>query len=181
MSVRRNPPPTRSRRRAGRTARDVLVNLAGMRSYEPLADAKTETWQRILAVNLMSYAWFTQAAIADLRARRGNIVNISSTHGVNPRAGMGQYDVTKAGIISMTKTLAFEEAKHGVRVNAVCPGLTLTPFHRKRFAAAGRTQADIDQEGPTAACCSAGPSRERSRTRFSGSPRTRRLTSRARC
>lgn len=126
---------------------DVLVNLAGMRSYEPLADAKAETWQRILAVNLMSYAWFTQAAIADLRARRGNIVNISSTHGVNPRAGMGQYDVTKAGIISMTKTLAFEEAKHGVRVNAVCPGLTLTPFHRKRYAAAGRTQADIDREG----------------------------------
>jgi NAD(P)-dependent dehydrogenase (short-subunit alcohol dehydrogenase family) len=126
---------------------DVLVNLAGMRSYEPLAEAKAETWQRILAVNLMSYAWFTQAAIGDLRARRGSIVNISSTHGVNPRAGMGQYDVTKAGIISMTKTLAFEEARHGVRVNAVCPGLTLTPFHRKRYAAAGRTQHDIDQEG----------------------------------
>jgi 2-hydroxycyclohexanecarboxyl-CoA dehydrogenase len=126
---------------------DVLVNLAGMRSYEPLADAKAETWERILAVNLMSYAWFTQATITDLRAQRGSIVNISSTHGVNPRAGMGQYDVTKAGIISMTKTLAFEEAKHDVRVNAVCPGLTLTPFHRKRFAAAGRTQADIDREG----------------------------------
>jgi 2-hydroxycyclohexanecarboxyl-CoA dehydrogenase len=126
---------------------DVLVNLAGMRSYEPLADAKAETWERILTVNLMSYAWFTQAAIADLRARRGSIVNISSTHGVNPRAGMGQYDVTKAGIISMTKTLAFEEAKHGVRVNAVCPGLTLTPFHRKRFAAAGRTEADVEKEG----------------------------------
>jgi 2-hydroxycyclohexanecarboxyl-CoA dehydrogenase len=126
---------------------DVLVNLAGMRSYEPLAEAKAETWERILAVNLLSYAWFTQAAISDLRARRGSIVNISSTHAVNPRAGMGQYDATKAGIVSMTKTLAFEEAKHGVRVNAVCPGLTLTPFHRKRYAAAGRTQADIEKEG----------------------------------
>jgi NAD(P)-dependent dehydrogenase (short-subunit alcohol dehydrogenase family) len=126
---------------------DVLVNLAGMRSYEPLAEAKRETWERIIAVNLMSYAWFTQAATADLRARRGNIVNISSTHAVNPRAGMGQYDVTKAGIASMTKTLAFEEARHGVRVNAVCPGLTLTPFHRKRYAAAGKTEQDIDQEG----------------------------------
>jgi 2-hydroxycyclohexanecarboxyl-CoA dehydrogenase len=125
---------------------DVLVNLAGMRSYEPLADAKVETWQRILAVNLLSYAWFTQAAIADLRARRGNIVNISSTHAVNPRAGMGQYDVTKAGIISMTKTLAFEEAKHGVRVNAVCPGATLTPFHRRRYAAAGKTQHELEQD-----------------------------------
>jgi len=123
----------------------VLVNLAGMRSYEPLAEAKAETWQRILAVNLLSYAWFTQAAIADLRAQRGSIVNISSTHAVNPRPGMGQYDVTKAGIVSMTKTLAFEEARHGVRVNAVCPGATLTPFHQRRAAAAGRT-IDRDAE-----------------------------------
>jgi 2-hydroxycyclohexanecarboxyl-CoA dehydrogenase len=101
---------------------DVLVNLAGMRSYEPLAEAKRETWERILSVNLLSYAWFTEAAIADLRARRGSIVNISSTHAVNPRAGMAQYDVTKAGIVSLTKTLAFEEARNRVRVNAVCPG-----------------------------------------------------------
>jgi meso-butanediol dehydrogenase/(S,S)-butanediol dehydrogenase/diacetyl reductase len=58
---------------------------------------------------------------------------------------MGQYDVTKAGIVSMTKTLAFEEARHGVRVNAVCPGATLTPFHQRRAAAAGRT-IDRDAE-----------------------------------
>jgi len=126
---------------------DTLVNCAGMRSYEPLGEARTETWERILAVNLLSYAWLTQAAIGDLRASgRGSVVNISSTHAVNPRAGMGQYDVTKAGIVSMTKTLAFEEAKHGIRVNSVCPGLTFTPFHRKRAEAAGRTQADIDKE-----------------------------------
>ena len=133
-------------------------------------------------MNLLSYAWFTQAAIADLRARRGSIVNVSSTHGVNPRAGMGQYDVTKAGIISMTKTLAFEEAKHGVRVNALCPGLTLTPFHRKRFAAAGRTEADIQNEGlermPAAALGRAARGRV---SRRSGSRPTRRPTSPARC
>ncbi len=126
---------------------DLLVNVAGIRSYEPLAEAKRETWDRIIAVNLLSYAWFVRAAIADLRARHGSIVNISSTHAVNPRAGMGQYDVTKAGIVSLTQTLAFEEARYGVRVNAVCPGLTLTPFHLRRAAAAGRTQADLDREG----------------------------------
>jgi 2-hydroxycyclohexanecarboxyl-CoA dehydrogenase len=127
-------------------APNVLVNLAGIRSYEPLAEAKRETWERILAVNLLSYSAFTRAAIADLRASKGNIVNISSTHAVNSRAGMGQYDVTKAGIISMTRTLAFEEAKHGIRVNAVCPGATLTPFHLRRAKAAGRTQQDLDEE-----------------------------------
>lgn len=125
----------------------VLVNLAGIRAYETLAESKRETWERILAINLLSYVWFTRAAIVDLRAARGSVVNVSSTHGVNPRAGTGQYDVTKAGIISLTKTLAFEEAKHGVRANALCPGLTLTPFHRRRFAAAGRTAADIEREG----------------------------------
>lgn len=126
---------------------DTLVNCAGMRSYEPLADAKTETWERILAVNLLSYAWLTQAAIEDLRnSSRGSVINVSSTHAINPRAGMGQYDVTKAGIVSLTKTLAFEEARHGIRANAVCPGLTFTPFHRRRAEAAGRTQQDIDAE-----------------------------------
>lgn len=127
---------------------DVLVNLAGIRAYEPLAEAQRETWDKILAVNLLSYAYFIRAAIADLRTSgRGSIVNISSTHGVNPRAGMGQYDVTKAGIISLTRTLAFEEARHGVRVNAVCPGLTLTPFHLRRAAEAGRTQEDLARVG----------------------------------
>jgi NAD(P)-dependent dehydrogenase (short-subunit alcohol dehydrogenase family) len=119
---------------------DVLVNNAGIRSYEPLAEARSETWQTIISVNLLSYAYLTREALPDLRASgRGSIVNISSTHAMNPRAGMGQYDVTKAGIVSMT-------AKHGIRANAVCPGLTFTPFHAKRAQAQGRNQADLDRE-----------------------------------
>ena len=126
---------------------DVLANIAGIRAYEPLAQARRDTWEKIIAVNLMSYAYFIRGAIADLRASgRGSIINISSTHAVNPRAGMGQYDVTKAGIVSLTQTLAFEEAKHGVRVNAVCPGATLTPFHLRRAQASGRTRQDLDEE-----------------------------------
>jgi 2-hydroxycyclohexanecarboxyl-CoA dehydrogenase len=126
---------------------DVLANIAGIRAYEPLAEARSDTWEKIIAVNLMSYAYFIREAIPDLRASgRGSIINISSTHALNPRAGMGQYDVTKAGIVSLTQTLAFEEAKHDVRVNAVCPGLTLTPFHLRRAEAAGRTRQDLDRE-----------------------------------
>ena len=126
---------------------DVLANIAGIRAYEPLAVAQRDTWEKIIAVNLISYAYFIRQAITDLRASgRGSIINISSTHAINPRAGMGQYDVTKAGIVSLTRTLAFEEAKHGIRVNAVCPGLTLTPFHLRRAKAAGRTRQDLDRE-----------------------------------
>jgi 2-hydroxycyclohexanecarboxyl-CoA dehydrogenase len=126
---------------------DVLVNVAGIRSYEPLAEAKSETWRKILSVNLLSYAYLTREALPALRrSGRGTIVNVSSTHAVNPRVGMGQYDATKAGILSMTRTLAFEEAPHRVRVNAVCPGLTLTPFHVRRAAEAGRTEQDLRTE-----------------------------------
>lgn len=126
---------------------DVLVNVAGIRSYEPLAEAKSETWQKILSVNLLSYAYLAREALPALRrSGRGTIVNVSSTHGVNPRVGMGQYDVTKAGILSMTRTLAFEEAPNKVRVNAVCPGLTLTPFHVRRAAESGRTEQDLRTE-----------------------------------
>ena len=131
---------------------DVLVNNAGIRAYEPLAEAKRETWERILAVNLLSYAYLAREALPALRASsHGSIINVSSMHAFIPRAGMGQYDVTKAGIVSMTRTLAFEEARHGVRVNAVCPGATFTPFHQKRFAADGRTQTQID--AIAAGCC----------------------------
>ena len=130
---------------------DVLVNTAGIRSYEPLAEAKSETWHTILAVNLLSYAYLAREALPALRASRGAIVNVSSTHAFNARAGMGQYDVTKAGIVSMTRTLAFEETRNGVRVNAVCPGLTFTPFHDRRAKAAGRSQADLDADA--AATC----------------------------
>ncbi|MEO8143394.1 MAG: SDR family oxidoreductase [Betaproteobacteria bacterium] len=134
---------TEAQRRFGRI--DVLVNNAGIRSYEPLAAAKRETWERIIAVNLLSYAYLSREALPALRASgHGSIVNVSSMHAFIPRAGMGQYDVTKSGIVSMTRTLAFEEARHGVRVNAVCPGATLTPFHEKRFAAAGQTRVAID-------------------------------------
>ena len=128
-------------------ALDVLVNLAGIRAYEPLAEASAATWDTLLKVNLLSYAYLIRESLGALRAcGRGSIINVASTHAVNPRAGMGQYDVTKAGIISLTKTLAFEEAKHGIRVNAVCPGATLTPFHLRRAAAAGESRDDLERK-----------------------------------
>lgn len=126
---------------------DCVVNNAGIRAYEPLAEATSETWQAILAVNLLSYAYLSRDALPHLRrSEAGCIVNVSSTHAFNPRAGMGQYDVTKAGIVSLTRTLAAEEAAHGVRVNAVCPGPTLTPFHIRRAEADGKTAHDLATE-----------------------------------
>lgn len=136
-----------ARAKAAFGALDIVVNNAGIRFYEPLAEARSETWHEILAVNLLSYAYLAREAVREMRAGGGgSIVNVSSTHAVNPRAGMGQYDVTKAGIISLTRTLAAEEAQHNIRVNAVCPGPILTPFHVKRAEASGLTAADLKTE-----------------------------------
>ncbi|MCW5693727.1 MAG: SDR family oxidoreductase [Pseudolabrys sp.] len=126
---------------------DVLVNNAAVRSYEPLADASAESWNRVLSVNLLSYAFMIKAALPQLRSSgRGSIVNVSSTYALSGRAGMGQYDATKAAIISLTRTCAFEEAEHGVRVNAVCPGYTLTPFHVARAEASGGSREALENE-----------------------------------
>lgn len=113
---------------------DILVNNAGIRKYERISETTAASWSYILAINLTAYALMAKFALPHIRkSGKGAIVNISSTYAVNGRVGMGQYDATKAGILALTRTLAFEEAGHGVRVNAVCPGATLTPFHQKRL------------------------------------------------
>ena len=116
----------------------TLVNNAAMRHHGPLAEADDAGWQAVLDVNLVGAAAACRAALPALRASgRGSIVNVSSCYAVTGRRGMGLYDATKAALLSLTRTLAAEEAAQGVRVNAVCPGSTLTEFHLQRARAAG--------------------------------------------
>jgi 2-hydroxycyclohexanecarboxyl-CoA dehydrogenase len=116
---------------------DVLVNNVGIRRYEALADAPWDTWDDIVRVNLLSFVSMARAALPALRqSGYGSIINVSSTYAVYGRKGMGAYDATKAAVLSLTRTLAFEEGGHGVRVNAICPGFTRTPFHVNRLGAA---------------------------------------------
>lgn len=115
-----------------------VVNVAGIRVYQALADATESDWQRILSINILGTAHCCKAAIPSLRhAGGGTIVNLSSVYGVMGRRGMGQYDTTKAAILGYTRALAQEEAEHGIRVNAVCPGGTITPYHIARAAERG--------------------------------------------
>lgn len=127
---------------------DILVNVAGIRVYGALADADPGSWESILAVNLMATVHCCKAAIPLLRSRGGgSIVNVSSVFGVAGRAGMGQYDVTKAAVVSLSRTMAIEEVGHGIRVNAVCPGPTITPFHIERAKARGVSEEELRRTG----------------------------------
>jgi meso-butanediol dehydrogenase/(S,S)-butanediol dehydrogenase/diacetyl reductase len=129
---------------------DILVNNASMRSYSAIADASTAEWQAVVGVNLVGAANYCRAALPALRkSTRASIVNVSSCYAVVGRKGMGLYDATKAGILAMTRTLAFEESAHGVRVNAVCPGSTLTNFHISKAKAAGKSVETLKTERQT--------------------------------
>ena len=122
----------------------TLVNVAGVRVYAPLAEAGAADWERIIGVNVLGTAHCCKAALPWLRAAgRGTIVNVSSVYGVMGRTGMGQYDTTKAAVLGFTRALAVEEAPHRVRVNAVCPGGTITPYHIRRAAARGVSEAEM--------------------------------------
>jgi len=122
----------------------TLVNVAGVRVYRPLAEADATGWEFIIGVNVLATAYCCKAALPALRATgRGSIVNVSSVYGVMGRAGMGQYDTTKAAVLGFSRALAVEEAPHGIRVNAVCPGGTITPFHIRAAAAKGVSESDL--------------------------------------
>ncbi|MEO6410562.1 MAG: SDR family oxidoreductase [Burkholderiaceae bacterium] len=126
---------------------DVLVNNAAMRVPVALADATPAQWQAIVGVNLIGAAACARAALPALRrAGRGAIVNVASCYAVAGRSNMGLYDATKAALLALTRTLAHEEAAHGVRANAVCPGSTLTDFHLARARAARVDPAVLAQQ-----------------------------------
>ena len=129
---------------------DVLVNNAAMRNYSPIAEASLAEWQAMLNVNLIGAANYCRAALPSLRASgQGSIVNVSSCYAVTGRKNMGLYDATKAGLLALTRTLAHEEAAHGIRANAICPGSTLTDFHIGRATAAGKSVETLSSERHT--------------------------------
>ena len=85
----------------------TLVNVAGVRVYAALVDAVPADWEHIIGVNVLATAYCCRAGLPALRASgRGTIVNVSSVYGVMGRAGMGQYDTTKAAVLGYTRALS---------------------------------------------------------------------------
>lgn len=128
-------------------ALDTLVNNASMRNYTAAAQATPEEWQAMVNVNLIGMSNYCRAALPSLRAAgQASIVNVSSCYAVTGRKGMALYDATKAAQLAYTRSLAFEEVEHGVRVNAICPGSTLTDFHVGRAGQAGKSVDTLKTE-----------------------------------
>ncbi|MFQ3648392.1 MAG: glucose 1-dehydrogenase [Anaerolineae bacterium] len=109
---------------------DILVNNAATNPhFGPVLEAEDSLWQKTIEVNLMGNVWLCQAVVPVMRQHGGGkIINIASIVGLNPGHFQGIYSVTKAGVISLTKTLAMELGRENIQVNAIAPGLVQTKF-----------------------------------------------------
>jgi glucose 1-dehydrogenase len=112
---------------------DVLVNNAGIQKDLPLTDITLADWHRVLDVNITGPFVCSREAVRHMRKQQapngGCIINISSVHQMIPKPHYLPYSTSKAGIEMMTKTLALELAKDGIRVNVVAPGAIETDLN----------------------------------------------------
>jgi len=121
---------------------DVLFNVAGLVLGGTLADCTDEEWQRTIDVNLKSMFLLARAAVPEMvRQGGGSIVNMASVAGPSGVPNRGAYSVSKAGVIGLTKSLAADFVKDGIRCNCICPGTVDTPSLRGRIASAPDPEA----------------------------------------
>ena len=110
---------------------DILVNNAGILKRVPFLELEERDWDAIIGVNLKGGYLVGQAVAARMKGRgRGKIINVSSDAATVPAPRMSAYCVSKAGVAMLTRCMALELAEHGIRVNALAPGMTLTDINR---------------------------------------------------
>ncbi|WP_336951312.1 SDR family oxidoreductase [Sphingobium aromaticivastans] len=114
---------------------DILLNVAGIMTWGRIEETSAKAWQRTLDIDLSAVFYLCQQVLPELVKSKGNVVSVSSASGHHPVYGTGAYGVAKAGIIALTKQIALEYGRHGVRANAVAPGGVATPMHQKTMAA----------------------------------------------
>ncbi|MGB3140310.1 MAG: SDR family NAD(P)-dependent oxidoreductase, partial [Aestuariivirga sp.] len=114
---------------------DVLVNNAGWSKIEPVAEMSLETWKKCLDIDLTgTFSCMRFALPHMITAKSGAIVNISSISGWEMSTEHGAaYSAAKAGVMALTRVAAAENGKHGIRVNAIAPGLIYNDFLRRIY------------------------------------------------
>jgi NAD(P)-dependent dehydrogenase (short-subunit alcohol dehydrogenase family) len=107
---------------------DVLANVAGVGGFRRLTETTLDEWNRTIGVNLTGTFLTCQKAISHILATRGAIINVASVAGLRSHPFSAAYCASKGGVVTMTKALAVEYGRKGVRINCVCPGGVETPL-----------------------------------------------------
>ncbi|MGI4862023.1 MAG: SDR family NAD(P)-dependent oxidoreductase [Janthinobacterium lividum] len=105
---------------------DVLINNAGITTFGKITEAPVEDWHKVMSINVEGVYYACRAALPALIRAQGNIVNVSSVSGLGGDWGMGIYNASKGAVTNFTRSLALDHGPDGVRVNAVCPTMTIT-------------------------------------------------------
>lgn len=120
---------------------DILVNNAGWDTFKPFLKTDQAFWQKIISLNLVGVLNMMHCVLPGMVARGGGkVVSVASDAGRVGSSGEAVYSACKGGIIALTKTLARELAKSGVRLNAVCPGMTETNLLAELMKGAGNPE-----------------------------------------
>jgi len=111
---------------------DILVNNAGVAKFSPLMMSKIDDFKELMQVNLYAPVQISQYVIKSmLKQKKGSIINFCSISGLDMTAGNSAYGASKAAIASVTRTMAKELAKAGIRVNAIAPGFVETDMNKQ--------------------------------------------------
>ena len=124
---------------------DVLFNNAGIAPVGSVLETSDELWRQVMAVDLDGAFRMSRSALPALMASRGSIVNTASVSGIGADYNYAAYNAAKGAMINLTRSLAIDFGKRGVRVNAIAPGPVRTPLLERNLAALPALERAFDQ------------------------------------
>jgi NAD(P)-dependent dehydrogenase (short-subunit alcohol dehydrogenase family) len=127
---------------------NVLVNAAGIGSFTSTRDTDLRTWEEVFATNVRGVFLMCKHALARLRAPEASIVNVASVAGSIGVPDRAAYCASKGAVLAFTRALAVDHAREGIRVNALSPGTTDTPWIERVVADEGESRDDLAARQP---------------------------------
>ena len=126
---------------------DILLTAAGIAGGGPVHMLDEDTWDQVLDVNLKGTMLSIKAVLETMMAQRaGSIITVSSVEGINGTEGGSAYNASKGGVVLLSKNIAIDYGRLGIRCNTICPGFIDTPLFRSVADAMPEFKADIQKQ-----------------------------------